>query len=149
MRLALHGAAAALAAVALVACVGDQRETEADAPVPAGPRADVFAELRALPGSRVLDTTGTADAQRYELLTPESLDSVHAFYRGVLSRDGWRIVSDVVEGAGLTMHARRDTLLAWLMAARESNGFTRYTLIGAVARPDSTRPPPEMMPRRP
>jgi outer membrane lipopolysaccharide assembly protein LptE/RlpB len=137
---------ALLAVLALAACVGQQRPEDDGPPAAtATPRVDVFAHVLALPGSELRDTTGARDAQHVELSITAPIDTVRAFYRRYLADNRWTLVSDVRNGDELTMHARRDTLLLWITGRAMSPSYTIYSLIGAVPRPDSLRPPAPML----
>lgn len=134
---------ALLAVLALAACVGQQRPDDDGPPAAtATPRADVFSQVLALPGSELRDTTGARDAQHVELSIAAPIDTVRAFYRRYLVENHWTMVGDVRNGNELAMHARKDTLLLWVTGRALGPGYTVYSLIGAVPRPDSLRPPP-------
>jgi hypothetical protein len=139
MRLAILVAAAAAAVLGGAGCVGG------DTPeLPARPRANVLIRVPVMDSSFVRDTTGTPEAQRWELYVHVPLDSVRRFYRANLNLDGWSLQSDEGDSLRVTMHARRDSALVWVIAEREPAGRTQYTLIGSIEQPGVG---PQMMQR--
>jgi hypothetical protein len=132
---------AVAAALLAAGCRIDRRPGDR---APTAVRPDILREFWFIPGSRVRDTTGSAEAQRKQLTAAMPLDTVRAIYRERLAAMGWRLLSDVGDTLQVAMHARKDSSLVWLNLERSGPGLTTYTVIGARARPDTTRP--EMLP---
>jgi hypothetical protein len=125
----------AVAALALlVACAAKE-----DQPV-ATP--DVLSGVPVLTGSQLLDTSGTAEAARASFFVQQSPADVAALYRQFLTTRGWRIVGDVSDQGGTDLYAERQGPPLWIQIRPAEQGYTRYTIIGALgrpaARPDST-----------
>ena len=102
-----------------------------------------MATLPRVPGSIVVDTTGTEDAERLTMVVPVSGDSVGAFYRTALEARGWSIMGDRSEGDVLDLHAVKEPgLAAWVHIERQDTASARYTVIATGPRgpaPDSAR----------
>ena len=64
--------------------------------------------------SRLVDTSGTPDAQHVVLLSPRIIDSVAAFYRTRLPAMGWRIISDVSDTIHVSLYLERGSLPLWI-----------------------------------
>lgn len=133
---------------ALLAGAACRVDRDPDAAAPPGPRADVFADFWFIPGSRVTDTTGTAEAQRRALRVAMPLDTARAVYRDQLRALGWTLVSDRGDTMLVNLHARKDSSLVWISLARGGPGLTNYEVIAARARPDTLGPEMFPVPRR-
>ncbi len=64
--------------------------------------------------SRLLDTTGTPDAQHVVILSPAPIDSVARFYRTRLRAMGWQLMSDVHDTIRVTLYLQRGGLPLWI-----------------------------------
>jgi len=121
--------AVALGVLALVACA----KKDGDEKVARTP--PVLAGVPIVPGSQVVDSSGTSDAARLVVLVGQPVDSVSAFYRRELAKAGWRLVSDVPDSAGTDLLAQRDGPPLWVqIRPGPSPQTTRYTIIGAVGK---------------
>ncbi len=119
--------ATALGACLLVACAkkgGDEN---------AAPTPPVLAGVPLVPGSQIVENSGTSDAARLVVVVSLPTDSVAAFYRRELAKAGWRLVSDVPDSSGTDLLAQRDGPPLWVqIRPGPSREVTRYTVIGAV-----------------
>jgi hypothetical protein len=64
--------------------------------------------------SRLMDTTGTPDAQHVVLLSPGPIDSVARYYRTRLPTMGWRLLSDVADTIHVSLYLERGGLPMWI-----------------------------------
>jgi hypothetical protein len=91
--------------------------------------------LRGVPivnGSQLLDTSGTAEAERAVLFVQLTPDSVAGIYRRFFQANGWRIVGDVTDQDKIDLYVERQGPPLWIQFRPAGKGFTRYTLIGAI-----------------
>ena len=115
------------------------REREQPAP-PAGStpqRAHVLVFVPKVPGSVVVDTTGTADAERITLVVPVGGDSVARFYRVELAKTKWQIPGDRTAGAITDLYAAKPDagLSLWIHIEYQDPRSARYTMITHYSRP--------------
>ncbi len=113
--------------LAIMSCGGDE------APQP--PRAaEVFPNLPLPANARFVSRAGGEGALQVTLHSPESSEKVAAYYRGVLSKGGWRLVKDTEAAGGVVvMYAEQNGPPLWVQirSAGEGNG-TLVALAGAV-----------------
>ena len=125
----------AIAAFALLAACAAKK----DEPVVVTP--NVLSGVPILANSQILDSSGTAEAEQAVLFVQLTPDSVAGIYRRYLVANGWRVVGDVADQAGIDLYAERQGPPLWIRIRPAGKGFTRYTLIGALgrsaAKPDS------------
>jgi hypothetical protein len=127
MRLMRWQALLALPIVLLAACGRDEP--------PRPPRAAVLLFTPKLPGSVVVDTGGTEEAERLTLVVPVSGDSVARYYRNLLGGAGWVLTNDRSSGGLIDLYARGGpvgTSTLWIHIERQDTVSARYTLIAVT-----------------
>jgi hypothetical protein len=125
--------------LALAACRGD---APADSP-PAAPgsaipgsvpvnssRASFLRNVPEVPHSRLIDTTGSEDAQRASYYAPLPLDTVRLFYRRLLPPLGWKMRNEQASRAMYNLYFEKDSATLWIRGTPQGAG-TAYTMIGA------------------
>lgn len=139
-----------LAVTLLVTAAACRVERRPDAPPPPNPsRPDILSQFWLIPGSHVLDTTGSPEAQRKQLRVAMPIDTVRVVFRERMRADGWTLVSDVGDANQVAMHARKDSSLVWLTMDRDGPMTTLYTVIAARVQPaDTARPAIPNVPAR-
>ncbi len=105
-----HAVVAMLLAAAAAACTRPD-ENKSAAVVH---RPNWLAGVPYITQSRLLDTTGTPDAQHVVILSPAPLDSVARFYRTRLRALGWEVVSDVHDTSHVSLYLVRGGLPMWI-----------------------------------
>jgi hypothetical protein len=110
----------------LVACASKEEQAVATP--------NVLSGVPVLAGSQLIDTSGTAEAARAAFFVQQRPDSVAAAYRRYLAANGWRIVGDVRDQGGTDLYVERQGPPLWIQIRPAEQGFTRYTLIGALGR---------------
>jgi hypothetical protein len=86
--------------------------------------------------SRLVDTTGTPDAQHVVLLSPRPIDSVAAFYRTRLPPMGWRILSDLSDTIHVSLYLMRGSLPMWIQIEAEGpDSRVSFIASGSGGRP--------------
>jgi hypothetical protein len=123
---------AGIAVLALVACTDKPPET---------PRvSQVFPNLPLPPQARVLGKSGSADALQITLMSPTKVNLVEAYYRSMLTRDGWRLVNDMRDRDGsVILLAEQDGPPLWVrIKSTDDSTGTVVELAGAVFA-DSTK----------
>ena len=121
-------AAAALAA-ALAACARSEKKPVVVA------RPNWLFDVPYITQSRILDTTGTPDAQHVVLLSPAPLDSAAAFYRHKLPPMGWMIMGDSHDSAQATLYLERGGLPMWIqISAQGPDSRISFTAAGGAPR---------------
>ena len=114
----------ALPILALAAC-------KDDAPARSN-RASVLIFTPKVPGSVVIDTTGTEDAERLTMIVPVSGDSVARYFRTVLGGWGWELMNDRSAGDAIDLYARKGPTgnsTLWIHIERQDTLSARYTMI--------------------
>jgi hypothetical protein len=119
-----------LAALVLLAACAAKEE-------PAVAPPDVLSGVPILEGSQLLEKSGTAEAARMAFFVQQVPDSVAASYRRFLAATGWRVVGDVSDKGGTDLYLERLGPPLWIQIRPAERGFTRYTLIGAIGRPEA------------
>jgi hypothetical protein len=69
--------------------------------------------------SRLVDTTGTPEAQHVVLVSPGPIASVAAFYRTRLPAMGWRMLSDVSDTIHVSLYLERGGKPMWIQIDAE------------------------------
>jgi hypothetical protein len=126
MRLSLLLAAVSLAA-------GACREP----PPPKASLAETIPMVLVPPGGEVVSRSGSADALQIRFRTPFEMDTVANFYRSVLSRDPWELVSDqrTADGA-IALYAEQKGPPLWVTIRKaEGASGTLVDLAGAKTQP--------------
>ncbi len=102
--------AAATLALTLVAVAGCRDAT------PEPPKmADVFQNLPLPPNASVVSRSGGADALQVTLMSPYPAKRIVAYYRDVLSKNGWRLVNEAKGSDGATtLFAEQDGPPLWV-----------------------------------
>ncbi|MBA3346888.1 MAG: hypothetical protein H0T44_16550 [Gemmatimonadales bacterium] len=113
--------------LAIMSCGGDEAPRPPEA-------AEVFPNLPLPVNARFVSRAGGDDALQLTLHSPEPVEKIVAYYRGVLSKGGWRLVKDT-EAAGdvVVLYAEQDGPPLWVQirSAGDGNG-TLVDLAGAV-----------------
>ena len=92
------------------------------------------------PGATFVQRSGGPDAVQIRLRSPAKADAIAAYYRGVLQKNGWRLVSDQTDKDGATvLFAEKKGPPLWVRVqqAKDGNG-TLVDLAGAVVSPRDT-----------
>jgi hypothetical protein len=125
------------ACVLVVACKSEPR-----APEPPSAFA-VFPNLPLPPSAQLVSRAGSEDALQIRLLSPGTVEKVTGYYRDVLSKAPWRLVSDVKDPDGtVVLYAEQDGPPIWvrIWPTSDKEG-TMVELAGAVVgkKHDSSR----------
>ncbi|HEX5575546.1 MAG TPA: hypothetical protein VFX42_06690 [Gemmatimonadales bacterium] len=88
-----------------------------------------------------MSRSGSKDALQLTLRSPSDIAEVTQYYRGVLSRGKWRLVSDVKTGDGSTvLYAEQDGPPLWVRIWKSGDRpGTMVQLSGALAAKDSLK----------
>jgi hypothetical protein len=101
------------------------------------------------PQATFVSKSGSADALQITVRSPAKADQITAYYRGVLQRGGWHLVSDQKDKDGATvLFAEKKGPPLWIrvLPAEDGNG-TLVQLTGAVVtRTDSAAAKPAATP---
>lgn len=128
-----HMPSAVLLVVLLAAC-GDRE------PAPTLPQlGEAFSTVITPPNGALVSRSGSSDALELTFQSGVSASRVAEFYRGQFSREGWRILSDIADTAGVVaMHVEWDATRQpmWVRIQPVGNGST-INLVGAVPASDS------------
>ena len=125
---------ALLAALFLLpaACKGEPEQSEP---------ADIMVAIPQMilpPNATFVSRAGSQDAAEVTFSTPVPVGAVADFYRGQLSRQGWRLESDTKDSAGTVMlYAEGATRPMWV-SVRAVDSLTHVTITGAVPGMDTT-----------
>lgn len=98
-----------------------------------------FATVITPPSSALVSRAGSSDALELTFQSGLGAERIAQFYRGQFSREGWRIVSDIADTAGvIAMHVEWDATRQpmWVRIQPEGNGST-INMVGAVPASDS------------
>lgn len=95
---------------------------------------EVFPNLPLPPSSQFVSRSGSEDALQIRLLSPARPDEVSGYYRDVLSKGRWRLISDVKKPDGsIVLYAEQDGPPIWVRIWPTSDGAgTMVELAGAV-----------------
>ena len=121
------------ATVVLLACGSEPRNPKPPA------LAEAFSNLPLPPDPELVSQVGGAGALQLTLRTPAQDTLVLNYYRALLSRGDWRLVSDVKGRDGVTLYAEHDGPPLWvrIWPATDRPG-TMVQLTGAALEKDST-----------
>lgn len=111
---------------ALVACQDKAPET---------PRvSQVFPNLPLPPNASVVSRSGGPDALQLTLMSAAKVQVVEAYYRGVLSKNGWKLVNDMRDRDGsVVLLAEQDGPHLWVrIKSTDDSVATVVELAGAV-----------------
>ena len=102
----------------------------------------VLPNLPLPPEAEFVSRAGSADALQITLFTPRDPASVTDYYRDVLSKQTWRLVSDVKSSDGtVTLYAEQDGRPMWVRIWSTSDkAGTMVELAGAVMTKESGKP---------
>ena len=94
----------------------------------------VFPNLPLPPSSQFVSRSGSEDALQIRLLSSGTPDQVTAYYRDVLSKGRWRLVSDLKKPDGsVVLYAEQDGPPIWVRIWPTSDGAgTMVELAGAI-----------------
>ena len=123
-----------LACIVLLACGSES----SPAPKPPSTFA-VFPNLPLPPGAQFVSRAGSADALQLTLFSPSEARGVVEYYRGVLSKGKWRLVSDVKKPDGtVVLYAEQEGPPIWVRVWPSTDrAGTMVQLAGAVVGQDS------------
>jgi len=100
----------------------------------------VLSGLLAYPHSSLVTVSSGQDAAQVTLTAPADVGRVAAWYRQMLTLNGWELQNDAPGSqGGVTIYAEKGQRPLWIMLNHEGPGATRYTLVGAELPQDSTR----------
>jgi hypothetical protein len=129
-----HSTYAVLLLVLLVAACRDKE------PAPTPPEVgQAFSTLVTPPGGALVSRSGSSDALELTFQSGNSAEAVAEYYREQFSKEGWRILSDLADTAGvIAMHVEWDATRQpmWVRIQPEGNGST-ISMVGAVPASDS------------
>jgi hypothetical protein len=84
------------------------------------------------PGATFVQRSGGPDALQITVRSPSKADEVAAYYRGVLGKNGWKLVSDQKDQDGATvLFAEKKGPPLWVRVQPDGSG-TLVQLSGAV-----------------
>ena len=101
----------------------------------------VFPNLPLPPGAKFVSQAGSSDALQLTMFSPSQTSEVVEYYRNVLSKGRWRLVSDQKRPDGKVMfYAEQDGPPIWISVwpTTDSAG-TMVQLAGAVLAKDSVK----------
>jgi hypothetical protein len=124
---------AAVAVLALVACKDSESKMARIS--------DVFPNLPLPPQASVVSQSGGADALQLTLMSSAKAKDVEAYYRAVLSKNGWRLVNDMRDRDGsVALLAERNGPPLWVrIKSTDDSVATVVELAGAIL-PDTAKP---------
>jgi hypothetical protein len=124
---------AGLAVLTLVACTDEK-------PVKLPELSKVLPNLPMPPNASVVSRSGSADAIQLTLMSGAKVGEVEKYYRSVLTRNGWRMVSDQRDrDGGVALLAELKGQPLWVrIKSTEDSVATIVQLAGAVI-PDSIK----------
>ena len=121
-----------MAVLALVACKDRGPQT---------PKvSQVFPNLPLPPDASVVSRSGSSDALQLTLVSSAKAKDVEAYYRAMLSKNGWRLVNDMRDRDGsVVLLAEQDGPPLWVrIKSTDDSVATVVELAGAVFQ-DSTK----------
>ncbi len=106
--------------------------------------AEVFPNLPLPPNATFVSRSGGSDALQITLRSPVKAAAVAGYYRSVLSKGGWRLVSDAKDPKGaIVLLAEQKGPPLWVrISSIEDSAATLVQLTGAVVRGDSAKAGP-------
>jgi hypothetical protein len=92
------------------------------------------------PQATFVQKSGGPDALQITLRSPAKADAIVAYYRGLLQKNGWRLVSDQTDKDGVTvLFAERKGPPLWIRVQQAQDGAgSLVQLSGAVVSPRDT-----------
>jgi hypothetical protein len=135
-----------LALLLLVACKSEHRTA-----TPPGPDlAKAFPYLPLPPEPELVSKSSGTDALQLTIHSPATVEDVTEFYRQVLSRERWRLISDRTNPDGSTvMYAEQNGPPLWVRIWKLGDRGTMVELTGAVVQKNKPKeaPKPAAKPR--
>ncbi|HET6797349.1 MAG TPA: hypothetical protein VFH40_09330 [Gemmatimonadales bacterium] len=120
----------AAAGLVLAACGSEPRESQP----PAFGKA--FANLPLPPSPELVSRSGSSDALQLTIHTPMDPVGLSDYYRGALSRNGWRLVSSIKNPDGsVVLYAEQKGPPLWVRIRSSEKGGSTVELTGAVVDP--------------
>jgi hypothetical protein len=113
---------------------------------------EAFAELPFPPKSSFVSRSGGQDVLTISLRSGEKYEAVLAYYRDILDRAPWHILSDARDPEeGQVIYAERDGRPLWVRLRPEGSAWTLVDLTGGVPRgvPDPLQAPGDTAAGRP
>jgi hypothetical protein len=103
----------------------------------------VFPNLPLPPGAKFVSRAGSEDALQITFFSPSEAPAVTEYYRGILSKGKWRLISDVKKPDGtVVLYAEQDGPPIWVSLWPTSDkAGTMVQLAGAVVAKDTTKSP--------
>jgi hypothetical protein len=102
-----------LALLALAACKGDDPKAVIDAKLP--PLNQALPRIVLPANTAMVSYNGSEDAVSLLYRSASSRENVEGFYRVLLTREGWRLVSEATDNQGATVfHATQDGPPLWV-----------------------------------
>jgi hypothetical protein len=100
-----------------------------------------FSTLPFPPEPELISQTGSADALQLTLHSPSDMDRILDYYRNMLSKGNWRLVSDVKSPDGsVALYAEQNGPPMWVRIWKpKGQSGTMVQLTGAVVAKDSTK----------
>lgn len=139
---ALRASLLSLGAVLLIGC-GDAPPP----PVKLPPFSEALPTVPLPPGAELVSREGSSDAIQVTLRSNQDVAHVADYYRGVFTRGGWRLVSDIKARDGtVSLYAEQNGPPLWVRVYGDSSGAgSLVQLAGAVVKPrDSTAAAPRV-----
>ena len=100
----------------------------------------VFPNLPLPPGAKFVSRAGSSDALQITLFSPGEPTSVVEYYRDVLSKGRWRLISDQKKPDGkVVFYAEQDGPPIWVSVWPTDSAGTMVQLAGAVLAKDSAK----------
>jgi hypothetical protein len=117
---------AGMAILALVACK--------DKPPQTPKVSQVFPNLPLPPNASVVSKSGGADALQITLISPVKVKEVEAYYRTMLTKNGWRLMNDMRDRDGsVVLFAEQNGPPLWVrIKSTDDSVATMVELAGAV-----------------
>ena len=121
------------AGLMLAACGSEPRESQP----PAFGKA--FANLPLPPSPELISRNGSSDALQLTIHSPMDPAGLSDYYRGALSRNGWRLVSSIKNQDGsVVLYGEQKGPPLWVRIRPSEKGGSTVELTGAVV--DPSRP---------
>ena len=125
-----------MAILALVACK--------DKPPQTPKVSQVFPNLPLPPNASVVSKSGGADALQITLISPVKVKEVEAYYRTMLTKNGWRLMNDMRDRDGsVVLFAEQNGPPLWVrIKSTDDSVATMVELAGAVLADTAKRAKP-------
>ena len=129
-----------LALLLLVACKSERRTD-----TPPGPDlTKAFSYLPLPPEPELVSKSNGTDALQLTIHSPAKIEEVTEFYRQVLSRERWRLISDRTNPDGSTvLYAEQNGPPLWVRIWKLGDRGTMVELTGAVVPKDKPKEAPK------